>query len=83
MSGPSCSRRSAVTATHGFLATGDIEHYEQRIRTDYLPALAAGLSVAEVGGRVVGFSAVAEGTLEMLFVAARPRPAPRPACSRQ
>lgn len=62
--------RSAVLATHGFLAAGDIEHDEQRLRTDYLPALIAGLTVAEVGGQVVGFSAVANRTLEMLFVAA-------------
>lgn len=58
--------RSAVTATHDFLSEADIAYYEDRIATTYLPAL--DLTVADVDGDAVGFSGVANGKLEMLFV---------------
>lgn len=58
--------RSAVEATHAFLTPADIDGYEQRMAADYLPAVE--LTVATIDGRIVGFSGLADGTLEMLFV---------------
>jgi len=58
--------RSAVRATHRFLTADDIAFYEGRMAQVYLPAV--DLTVAVTGGRIVGFSGLADGRLEMLFV---------------
>lgn len=58
--------RSAVRATHHFLTADDIAFYEGRMVQEYLPAV--DLTVAVTGGRIVGFSGLADGRLEMLFV---------------
>ncbi|MGN6425331.1 MAG: acetyltransferase [Leifsonia sp.] len=63
--------RSAVDATHDFLAEADRAEIESRLASDYLPAVT--LSVAERGGAAVGFSGVLDGRLEMLFVHAAQR----------
>ena len=63
--------RSAVDATHDFLAVADRDEIEGRLQADYLPAVV--LSVAEREGRPVGFSGVLDGSLEMLFVDATQR----------
>ncbi|WP_156096564.1 acetyltransferase [Amycolatopsis jejuensis] len=57
--------RSAVEATHHFLAPSDVEYYATRV-PEYLPEVA--LTVATVDGVAAGFSGTAEGKLEMLFV---------------
>ncbi|WP_037354717.1 GNAT family N-acetyltransferase [Amycolatopsis orientalis] len=57
--------RSAVEATHHFLAPADVEYYATRVPR-YFPEV--DLTVAEVGGIAAGFSGTAEGKLEMLFV---------------
>lgn len=58
--------RSAVEATHAFLTPADVDGYERRMAADYLPAVA--LTVATIDDRIVGFSGLADGNLEMLFV---------------
>lgn len=58
--------RSAVDATHDFLAPADRDAIEAALASDYLPAVR--LTVAEVDGRPAGFAGVLDGTLEMLFV---------------
>lgn len=58
--------RRAVDATHDFLAIGDRNAIEARLRTEYFPSVT--LSAAEVGGRTVGFCGTLDGSLEMLFV---------------
>lgn len=58
--------RSAVDATHGFVAREDLDAIERALPADYLPALT--VTVAELDGRPVGFSGVADERLEMLFV---------------
>ncbi|GAA2826067.1 chorismate mutase [Leucobacter komagatae] len=58
--------RSAVRATHDFLAEGDFARIEGNLAAAYFPAVT--LVVAERGGVAVGFAGVAEGGLEMLFV---------------
>lgn len=63
--------RSAVDATHDFLATADRDEIAARLPSDYFPAVV--LSVAEREGRAVGFSGVLDGSLEMLFVDAAHR----------
>lgn len=63
--------RRAVDATHGFLAAADRDEIEDRLASDYFPAV--DLSVAERDGRPVAFSGVADGGLEMLFVDAAER----------
>jgi putative acetyltransferase len=59
--------RSAVRATHDFLEEADFVRIEAALASDYLPAVE--VLVAERDGVVVGFEGVAEGGLEMLFVA--------------
>lgn len=54
-----------------FLAASDREAIQERLATDYLPAVA--LTVAVEGGRIVGFAGTAESKLEMLFVHASSR----------
>lgn len=63
--------RSAVDATHDFLAESDRDEIEGKLQSDYFPAVH--LSVAELDGRAVGFSGVLDGSLEMLFVDATQR----------
>ncbi|MEN0085015.1 MAG: acetyltransferase [Leifsonia sp.] len=63
--------RSAVDATHDFLAEPDRDEIEARLSSVYFPAVV--LSIAERDGRPVGFSGVLDGTLEMLFVDATQR----------
>lgn len=58
--------RSAVEATHHFLAPEDIAFFESRMTSDYLPAV--DLTVADVDGVPAGFSGIAGNSLEMLFV---------------
>lgn len=63
--------RSAVDATHDFLADADRDEIESHLQSDYFPAVT--LSVAELDGRPAGFSGVLDGNLEMLFVDASRR----------
>jgi putative acetyltransferase len=63
--------RSAVDATHDFLAEADRAEIEARLPTDYLPHVR--LVVAEINGDPVGFAGTSAGKLEMLFVAAAQR----------
>lgn len=63
--------RSAVEATHDFLAAADLVEIEARLAPDYLPRVH--LVVAERDGVPVGFAGVADGSLEMLFVDAAGR----------
>lgn len=63
--------RSAVDATHDFLADADRDEIENHLQSDYFPAVT--LSVAERDGHAVGFSGVLDGNLEMLFVDAAQR----------
>lgn len=58
--------RSAVDATHDFLAEADRNEIEQHLQSNYFPAVT--ISVAEMDGRPVGFSGVLDANLEMLFV---------------
>jgi putative acetyltransferase len=63
--------RSAVDATHDFLAESDRDEIESRLESDYFPAVS--LTVAELTGRPVGFAGVLDGNLEMLFIDAKQR----------
>ncbi|MFD6176269.1 MULTISPECIES: acetyltransferase [unclassified Isoptericola] len=63
--------RSAVDATHDFLADDDRARIEELLPTAYLPHVR--LFVAERAGRVVGFAGVSGASLEMLFVDAADR----------
>lgn len=58
--------RSAVEATHHFLAPEDIAFFESRMTSAYLPAV--DVMVADVDGTPAGFSGIAGNSLEMLFV---------------
>lgn len=58
--------RSAVRATHDFLAESDFASIEGKLATAYFPAVT--LLVAKRDGQAVGFAGVLEGNLEMLFV---------------
>lgn len=58
--------RSAVDATHDFLAEADRNEIERHLQSHYFPAVT--MSVAEMDGRPVGFSGVLDANLEMLFV---------------
>ncbi|WP_166822328.1 acetyltransferase [Brevibacterium limosum] len=63
--------RSAVDATHDFLAESDRDEIESKLSSDYFPAVS--LTVAELNGRPVGFSGVLDGNLEMLFIDVKQR----------
>ena len=57
----------SVRATHGFLADSDIEYLRPIILEQYFDAVE--LKCAKDSyGKILGFSGVAEGNLEMLFV---------------
>ena len=58
--------RSAVLATHDFLAEADRASIESKLASDYFPAVS--LTVAEFASKPVGFSGELEGNLEMLFI---------------
>ncbi|RVW05517.1 GNAT family N-acetyltransferase [Rhodococcus xishaensis] len=58
--------RSAVEATHDFLTREEVESYESRMVSDYLPAV--DVVVAEVDGIPAGFFGLVDNSLEMLFV---------------
>ncbi|WP_024799995.1 acetyltransferase [Nocardia sp. BMG51109] len=57
---------SAVAATHHFLAPADFADIENHLAGDYFPEV--DLTVATVDGGIVGFSGLASGQLEMLFI---------------
>ncbi|WP_277425213.1 GNAT family N-acetyltransferase [Leucobacter chromiireducens] len=59
--------RSAVRATHDFLDPADFARIDALLPAAYFPAVT--LVVAELDGAPVGFAGVADGSLEMLFVA--------------
>jgi len=63
--------RSAVEATHEFLTADDVDHYERRLADEYLGLV--DIKVATFDGTPVGFSGLADGKLEMLFVDHRHR----------
>ncbi|ALG85440.1 acetyltransferase [Gordonia phthalatica] len=63
--------RSAVDATHHFLAADDRADIEEHLASDYFPHV--NLIVAERDGIAVGFAGTAEQNLEMLFVDAAER----------
>lgn len=63
--------RSAVDATHDFLAPADRDDIEAHLASDYFPAVR--LRVAEVDGVLAGLAGTADDTLEMLFVDAEHR----------
>lgn len=58
--------RSAVDATHGFVAADYLAEIERAMPEAYLPAVQ--LTVAETEGRAVGFAGTIGERLEMLFV---------------
>lgn len=58
--------RSAVDATHDFLAEQDRDAIEAQLAGAYFPQVT--LTVTELAGRPVGFAGVAGQSLEMLFV---------------
>ncbi|GEN69245.1 GNAT family N-acetyltransferase [Chryseobacterium rhizosphaerae] len=57
---------SAVKATHDFLSEEDFTYFKEAIPRDYLPNLEVYLIIEN--GESKGFSSVAEGNLEMLFI---------------
>src|SRR5699024_11544163 len=57
---------SAFSASHDCHAEADRAAIESKLASDYLPAVS--LTVAELAGKLVGFSGVLEGNLEMLFI---------------
>ncbi|MBF6174474.1 acetyltransferase [Nocardia blacklockiae] len=58
--------RSAVLATHHFLTPEDFADIQSHLADDYFPVV--DLTVATIDGGVVGFSGLAAGQLEMLFI---------------
>lgn len=58
--------RSAVDATHDFLAEADRDEIQLHLASDYLPHV--DLHVADQDGLPVGFAGVSGESLEMLFV---------------
>lgn len=61
---------ASVRATHHFVAEADIHYFKPLVRDVYLGAVTLTCANDGVGhGRTLGFSGVAEGKIEMLFVA--------------
>ena len=63
--------RSAVDATHDFLADDHRAEIEARLASEYFPHVR--LFVADMDGRPVGFAGIAGEKLEMLFIDAAQR----------
>ncbi|WP_232717583.1 acetyltransferase [Gordonia metallireducens] len=63
--------RSAVNATHDFLAEHDRNEIERQLAPSYFPQVE--LTVADVDGGPVGFAGTAGSGLEMLFIEADAR----------
>lgn len=59
---------ASVRATHDFLSERDIDVLRPKIRHEYLPALAVYAYCTE-SNEIVGFIALADAKVEMLFVA--------------
>ncbi|MDA2814685.1 acetyltransferase [Nocardiopsis sp. RSe5-2] len=64
--------RSAVEATHDFLSEADVDHYELRVRNEFLPAVDVHVAV-DAQDRPLGFIGMAGHRVEMLFVDASAR----------
>jgi putative acetyltransferase len=58
--------RSAVEGTHEFLTADDIDDIEKRLADEYLGSVE--ITVATFAGAPVGFSGLADGKLQMLFI---------------
>ncbi|MFC5625616.1 GNAT family N-acetyltransferase [Algoriphagus winogradskyi] len=58
---------ASVRATHEFLPEEDIQFFKPLILNEYLKAVELNC-VRDDSGKILGFSGVAEGNLEMLFV---------------
>lgn len=58
---------ASVRATHDFLPESDILYFKPLILNDYLKLV--DLSCVRIDGRIAGFSGIAEGKIEMLFIA--------------
>ncbi|MDM9558896.1 acetyltransferase [Bordetella petrii] len=63
---------ASVRATHDFLREADIAGLRQRVRHEYLHAVALRVFKNE-SGHVLGFVGVADGKVEMLFIAPQAR----------
>ncbi|MDR0226210.1 MAG: acetyltransferase [Burkholderiaceae bacterium] len=59
---------ASVRASHGFLGEADIAALRPLVRHDYLPAVTLRV-YADAADRPVGFLGVADGKVEMLFIA--------------
>ncbi|WNJ19492.1 GNAT family N-acetyltransferase [Pontibacter sp. G13] len=57
----------SVRATHDFLQEADIQYFKPLILNTYLDAVEL-RCVKDAQGSILGFSGVAEGNLEMLFI---------------
>lgn len=57
---------ASVRATHDFLPESDILYFKPLILNDYLKLV--DLSYIRIDGRIAGFSGIAEGKIEMLFI---------------
>ena len=57
----------SVRATHDFLKEEDIQYFKPRILNTYLDAVEL-RCIRDKKGNIIGFSGVAEGNLEMLFI---------------
>ena len=61
---------ASVRATHHFVAEADIQYFKPLVRDVYLSAVTLTCAFDANGdGQPLGFSGVAEGKIEMLFVA--------------
>ena len=67
-----CLWEDAVRTTHDFLAESDIAWLRPRIRGEYLPAVSVRIA-KDAQGNIRGFVGVADGKVEMLFVASAAR----------
>ncbi|QJB55388.1 acetyltransferase [Pseudodesulfovibrio sp. zrk46] len=63
---------ASVRATHDFVSEADIAFYKPLILNEYLDAVALKCAIDD-SGNIVGFIGVAEGNVEMLFIAPQNR----------
>ena len=63
---------ASVRATHDFLRESDIAGLRPRIRDEYLGAVELRV-FKDASGRILGFVGVADGKVEMLFIAPQAR----------